>query len=332
MSKLRWLCMMAGSLLLFWCSAQAATHNILLIHGRSDSANEQFGTLTWDQHNYWGGHVPATADGHIYYVQWDADHKYYDDHNWPGGQAVIQDAVNRYCQWTAAKGYQECFVICHSAGCAAFEHFMSNDNYCCNADFFGQVMEAGSAAGGSELASWSWLWPPSQMTIDGSLVPTYARSHFDHSNMKGVVFRGIAGTNNDSADACIGVWPTQWTSNNNPNCSICDVDIFGNVQLECADTAVSLHSACGHSRDASFIDCNSTLSPYNDTNGTYLYHGWWIRDNICNGQNGSGCSWTGPYSPNTQWNSGFRTYHVNHGGTLVNIINEYSYAPYGLCP
>lgn len=332
MSKMKALCLMAGSLMLFWASsAQATTHNILLIHGRSDSSGETFGTLTWDQHKYWEGKLPATADGHVFFVQWDADHKYFDDHNWPGGQAVIRDAVNRHCQYTAAAGYQECYIICHSAGCAASEYFMANDNYCCNPDFFAHVMEAGSAAGGSELASWSWLWPPSQMTIDASIVPTYARSHFNHNNMQGVVIRGIGGSNNDTLDACIGVWPVQWNSNNNPQCSVCNSVIFS-VQLECSDGAVPLHSSCGHNRDASFIDCNSTLSPNNDTGGTYSYHGWWIHDNICNGQTGGGCSWNGPYSGGTQWNSGYSTYHVNHGGALANIINEYSYAPYSLCP
>ncbi len=47
MSKLKALCLMAGSCMLLWASsAQATTHNILLIHGRSDSSGETFGTLT----------------------------------------------------------------------------------------------------------------------------------------------------------------------------------------------------------------------------------------------------------------------------------------------
>jgi hypothetical protein len=324
-------------MLLWASSAQAVTHNILLIHGRHDDHNdnnnqrEQYGTFTSDQLGFWEGMKPATVDGHVYFVQWDADHKYFDDYNWPGGQAVIRDAVNRYCQYTAAAGYQECYIICHSAGCAAFEYFMQADNYCCNPDFFAHVMEAGSAAGGSELASWSGLWPPASMTIDASLVPSYARGHGNHYNMQGVVFRGIGGTYDDAWYACIGVWPTQWVTGNGPNCSVCQQ--FGNsYNLECADDGVPLHSSCGHNRDASFVDCNSTLSPYNDTTGTYSYHGFWIHDYICNGQSGSGCNWSGPYSPNTQWNSGYHTYHVNHGGTLRNIINEYSYGPYSLVP
>jgi len=40
------------------------TDNILLIHGRSDSTNEQFGVFTFDQHRYWSG-SPATVDGHV---------------------------------------------------------------------------------------------------------------------------------------------------------------------------------------------------------------------------------------------------------------------------
>jgi hypothetical protein len=342
MSKLKGLCLTAGCLMMLWASsAQAVTHNILLIHGRHDDHNdnpgqtnvkELYGTFSYDQLGYWEGIKPGTADGHVYFVQWDADHKYFDDSNWPGGQAVIQDAVNQYCQYTAAAGYQECYIICHSAGCAAFEYFMQADNYCCNADFFAHVMEAGSAAGGSEVASWSGLWPPGSMTIDGSLVPSYARGHGNLNNMLGVVFRAIAGTYNESLlSRCKGVWPTQWVTGTGPNCATCVVS--GNSYLtECTDDAVPLHSSCGHSRDASFIDCNSTLTPYNDTAGTYSYHGFWIHDNICDGQGGSGCSWIGPYSPNSQWNSGYHTYHVNHGGTIQDVIKEYGYGPYGLVP
>lgn len=303
-------------------SATAATHNILLIHGRSDSSNEQFGVLSYDQHNYWQGKTPSTADGHVYFVQWDADHKYFDDATWPGGEAVITQAMNNYCNTSNG---QQCWIICHSAGCAALEHYIATSNYCCNTIYIEHVMAAGSAAGGTELASWAWLWPPAQMTIDSSLQPPYARGAFNHNNMQGVVVRGIGGTHNDTPDGCKGIWPGQ-TQVSGSQCTVC-----GNSN-ECTDGVVPLHSSCGHNRDASFVDCNSTLAPHNDTGGTYSYHGWWISDTVCNGQTGSNCSWSGPYSSGTGWNAGFKTYYTNHGGTALDAIAEYSYAPYSLCP
>jgi hypothetical protein len=83
---------------------------------------------------------------------------------------------------------------------------------------------------------------------------------------------------------------------------------------------------------ASFQDCNSTLFPHGDTAGTYSYHGWWITDQVCNGQNGTGCHWSGPFSAATNWNASFKTYNVDHDGGAKDALAEYSAAPYALCP
>jgi hypothetical protein len=81
---LKILCAIAlGLMMTALCSAQSFTHNILLIHGRSDSTNEQFGVFTTDQHHYWNG-SPVTADGHVYFVQWDAWNRKFDDTTLPG--------------------------------------------------------------------------------------------------------------------------------------------------------------------------------------------------------------------------------------------------------
>jgi hypothetical protein len=322
---LRILWTIAGTAMMFMtaydCQAQL-THNILMIHGRHDSTNEQFGVLTTDQLGYWSGR-PATVDGHIYFIQWDAWNRKFDDTTCPGGQCIINNAVNQLCN---VNNNQECWIICHSAGCGAFENYLAKSNYCCNPIFIAHVMAASSAAGGSELANVSQNLPFFGHTIDSSLATGYARSAYNHNNMQGVVVRGFGGTHNDNASACL-FFPEQSGSNLNPQCTSCP---FGNSQ--CADGAVALHSTCGHNRVASFQDCNSTLFPHNDTAGTYSFHGWWITDQICNGQSGNSCNWSGPFSPNTNWNPGFKTYNVNHGGGANNAIAEYSFAPFALCP
>jgi hypothetical protein len=154
--------------------------------------------------------------------------------------------------------------------------------------------------------------------------------------MQGVVVRGVGGTGGDSTIVCAS-FPQQSGSDIfgtglNPDCSVCgDVPY---VARACADGVVALHSSCGHNRVDSFQDCNSTLYPHTDTDGTYLYHGWWITDQECNGQGGPDCNWSGPYSPdaNTNWNPGFKTYNADHFVSANNAIAEYSWAPYSLCP
>lgn len=299
------------------------THNILMIHGRTDKLRDgNWGVFTYDQLGYWIG-SPTTVDGHVYYVQWDAFDLPFDDFLYPGGYGVIRDAINSLCDFN---NNQECWVICHSAGCAAFESYLASSDYALNTIFIAHVMAAGSAAGGTELATFS------PIPIDNSLTTEYARNAYDHNNMQGVVVRGIGGTGDGSPGnqtINCAFFPSQ--SPLNPDCTVCP-NFFGGDTAACADGAVALHSSCGHNRVASFQDCNSTLYPHSDIAGTYLYHGWWITDQECNGQGGAGCNWSGPYSPNTNWNADFKTYFVGHSGTANNAIAEYSYAPYSLCP
>jgi len=300
--------------------AQSLTHNILLIHGRSDSSNEQFGVFTTDQHQYWSG-TPVTADGHVYFVQWDAWNRKFDDTTCPGGQCIIQNAVNALCD---ANNNQECWIICHSAGCSAFENYLAKSNYCCNSILIAHVMAASSAAGGSEFANTlSWVGH----TIDQSLTTGYSRGAYNHNNMQGVVVRGFGTTHNTTIPACL-FFPGQSGSGLNPDCNLCGLT----GARHCADGAVALHSTCGHNRAASFQDCNSTLAPHTDTAGTYSFHGWWITDHECNALGGTGCNWSGPFSSGTNWNASFKTYNVDHGGGANDALAEYSAAPYALCP
>jgi hypothetical protein len=306
------------------------THNILMIHGRSDTPTEIYGwSNKEDQLRYWAGR-PVT-DGTVWFVQWDAANRTFDDTTWgAGGQWIISNAVNSLCDMN---NNQECWIICHSAGCAAFENYLAKSDYATNTIFIAHLMAAGNAAGGSELAdSGQSLLGGLAKPIDTSLTTIYARTAYDHNNMQGVVVRGIGGTGDGSpgnqAINC-AFFPSQ--SPLNPDCTVCP-NFFSGDTAACADGAVALHSSCGHNRVASFQDCNSTLYPHSDFAGTYLYHGWWITDQECNGQGGAGCNWSGPYSPNTNWNAGFNTYFVGHSGTANNAIAEYSYAPYSLCP
>ncbi|HLJ27336.1 MAG TPA: hypothetical protein VKY85_11555 [Candidatus Angelobacter sp.] len=324
---LRALCAIAvATILLLPSLCSALTHNILLIHGRADSTHEQFGVFATDQLGYWSGR-PTTVDGHVYFVQWDAWNRKFDDTTCPGGQCIINNAINQLCN---IGNNQECWIICHSAGCAAFENYLAKSNYCCNPIFIAHVMAASSAAGGSELADVSQFLPFFGHTIDSSLTTGYARGAYNHNNMQGVVVRSIGGTKNNTASACL-FFPSQIGSGLNPDCNICPVGRF-TFSRQCSDGVVALHSTCGHNRVASFQDCNSTLFPHNDTAGTYSFHGWWVADQECNGQGGTSCNWSGPYSPNTGWNPGFKTYRVDHGGGANNAVAEYSFAPFALCP
>jgi len=314
--------------------------NVLMIHGRSNSSGEQFGWFRTDQHNAWGGLKPITG-GNVWFVQWDAWNRHFDDTTCPGGECIIKNAVNALCN--SLKG-QECWIICHSAGCAAFENYLSKSNYATNPLLFAHVIAADSAAGGSELADNGVLRFIGGLTgqsaaIDDSLKTSYARGAYNHNNMQGVVVRGVGGATDSYPFhvliAC-NFFPRQGGSGLNSQCTPCG--LITTTSRECSDGTVALHSTCGHNRKASFQDCNSTLSPHNDTAGTFNFHGWWVTDHECNpafsGFVGTSCNWVGPYSStgSSRWNSGFRTYHNDHSDGKTTAVDEYSGAPANLCP
>ena len=316
--------------------AQITQINVLMIHGRSDSSGEQFGWFSTDQHNAWGGLKPVTG-GNVWYVQWDAWNRHFDDTTCPGGECIINNAVNALCNSTNG---QECWIICHSAGCAAFENYLAKSNYASNSLLFAHVIAADSAAGGSELADNSVLRFIGGLTgqsgaIDDSLKTSYARGAYNHNNMQGVVVRGVGGATdsypNHALIACL-FFPRQSGSGTNPQCTACG------TSRECSDGVVALHSSCGHNRKASFQGCNSTLAPHTDTAGTFDFHGWWVSDHECNpainGSVGTSCNWAGPYSStgSSRWNSGFLTYQNNHSDGKQTAVDEYSSAPAALCP
>jgi hypothetical protein len=315
--------------------------NVLMIHGRSNSSGEAFGSFNFDQHNYWGGLRPSTS-GTVWFIQWDAWNRHFDDTTCPGGACVINNAVNAHCN---ANNGQECWIICHSVGCSAFENYLSKSNYATNPLLFAHVIAAESAAGGSELADnglYRLIGGAAGVSgaIDTSLQTSYARGAYNHNNMQGVVVRSIGGATdsypNHSLIAC-SFFPRQSGSGLNSQCTPCQ-ELIGPAMRQCSDGAVPLHSSCGHNRKASFQGCNSTLSPHTDTAGTFNFHGWWITDHECNptisGFVGTNCNWAGPYHPTgkSRWNSGFKTYHNDHSGGKETAIDEYSLAPAALCP
>jgi hypothetical protein len=332
-------CMLVGYLTMLLSSAPAFARemNVLLIHGRLHNTKEHYGHFRDDQAGAWGGLTPATA-GTVWYVQWDAWNHYFDDSSWPGGEAVIHDAIDALCDNN--KG-QACWILCHSAGCAAFEDYLSKSDYAHNSILIEHVMAADSAAGGSELADNGLLRllggiTGQGATLDNSLKTSYARGAYNHNNMQSVVVRSVGGAT-DSYPlhfliAC-NFFPRQSGSGLNPKCTDC-FELFGPDKRECDDGTVALHSTCAHNRKASFQDCNSRIPPHDDTARTYDFHGWWINDHVCNGDFRQDCNWNGPYSDDDRplCNPPFKTYHVDHSNGKQVVVHEYSDAPSALCP
>lgn len=300
--------------------AQNPNIHVLLIHGRhspcpnfpysasSCSTPEIYGTLTTDQAGAWGnlgGLGTLATAGNVLYVQWDAWNNSFDYPTWPGGEAVIQAAMNTYCS-----SGQTCVVICHSAGCGAIEYFISTRPATSKAVIY-SVIAAGSAAGGSELASDDFGGVLAG--IDVSLEPSNARSMYNHNNMQGIPVRAIAGTDNSDAATQFS-FPSQTATPWNPDCT----QPLG-LYSTCDDDTVALHSACGHNQAASYQNCLSTLTPNSDSS-TYSYHGWWVDDKY--GATGT----PGPYSSTGKsvYESTWHTYSVDHDGTANLALAEYN--------
>jgi hypothetical protein len=137
--------------------------------------------------------------------------------------------------------------------------------------------------------------------------------------MHAIPIRAIAGTggkNKIGAEGDFLVFPVQGNdSTTNPDCQ----QVLLDTHSMCSDTVVALDSSCGHNRPASFQNCNSTLNPFNDTAGTYDFHGWWISDRYNNVFNG-------PFSSMGQqlYRSSFHTYNQSHGNLKQLATEEYS--------
>jgi YVTN family beta-propeller protein len=344
---------------------------VLLIHGRTGSqapypnGNGNYGAFSNDLLNdgshYWPA-PPATGPrlltgqtfptgfyaSQVIYVQWDSwTRSFTDTTSGHGGWAIVNSAMNQFCRLgttppnnlgsTAPGG--GCVVICHSAGCAAFENWLSKANFN-NGYYFSEIITAGSAAGGSELADNFYNWPGVFGTgpIDQYLTTTYTRSAYNHNNMQGQSLHAIAGTQYDPnivAETLFQcqVWPlvplqtplqpgaynSGCSANGQPNyCPLAG----GKVGLECIDSDVSLHSSCAHTTPAGFQGCGSKLPPNNDST-TFNYHGYW----------GKGPFWDGAPFPNCcapfsyygyLYNPTYHTYRVDHSGTRTLAIEEYS--------
>jgi hypothetical protein len=190
--------------------AQAQIHwTVLIIHGRTHpnhlpcGRKQSYGVFDTDKDCVWNVASPATY-GQVKYVYWDAWNHSFDDPKWPGGEAVIHAAVFDNCDVNKDK---YCSVICHSAGCAAFEHFVAVSAHDNVVNAIVNVIAAGSAAGGSELANLESKIPSAIQSIfqavfgEGKFAPldhyittSYARKAYDHNNMHAIPIRAIGGT------------------------------------------------------------------------------------------------------------------------------------------
>jgi len=310
------------------------TWTVLVIHGRfnpnSGCAPEQYGTFDHDQACAWGAGTPATI-GRVRFVNWDAWHTSFDDPTWPGGEAVVHAAIFDNCD-TNTNHY--CTVICHSAGCAATEHFIAVCTHQNVLAAITTVIAAGNAGGGSEFANLleslgsvipSWVLQilvdeyggKEIARLDFFLTTSYARGAYDHNHMQTVPIRALAGTGGRvGAEGDIELFPDEVKGTIfNHACQT----VFFDTRLMCSDSAVALHSSCGHNRVDTFQDCNSRLNPFNDTAGTYAFHGWWISDRYLNVDNG-------PFSTLGQqkYNSTYHTYNLTHSQLKQLATDEYS--------
>ena len=335
--------------------AAPGTHfYILMIHGRHSPCtnyrdtqcpeHEVYGTFENDQANYWlnankNPHIPTNTNATVLFVQWDAWNRRFDNTDPGGGHNEVRLAIDNWCNFA---NHQSCRVICHSAGCAAFENWLAKSSYQNgNSLFIGAVIAAGSAAGGSEAADHFFSEPfdIDPADIDGSLTPDYARHAYDHNVMHNVAIRGIAGTTNPYNSSYWGFANTKCTyfpwqardSGDNPDCDDCAIcDRFGNCShlTQCADDAVALHSGGAHVNPWSYqaVGSDLPLAPVTnpDVFNTFLDHGWWINDHQCV-DGSANCHYQGPYSTWGQnaFNPTFRTYRVYHGETKDLAIDEY---------
>lgn len=301
------------------------THTVLLIHGREQDSDGQqigvngYGGFTWDQSGHWQDGPPATGarqtsqlyTSQVIYVQWDSWFSSFDDMEWPGGWFILNQVFNQYCQYGISENGTSdgCSVICHSAGCAALEYWLANsDNNDPNTYIsFDQIMEASSAASGSELCDWEQKVSPSleyeaevilsiadgqpvqfaaSAPIDPSITTTYARADFDHNDMYGAPFMtAIAGTAQEFPNQQY-LYELQWTlfpslqmpspataTNWNQNCNFADNAILGH-KVECHDTLVGLASTCGHSQPGAYFGCDNYFNPGSNIK-TYSFHTYW---------------------------------------------------------
>jgi hypothetical protein len=304
---------------------------VLLIHGRTDPTKcspggEDYGTFDTDQCGIWNGLVPGTH-GIVKYVQWDAWKTSFTNPHPHGGQYEIQRALNRYCKNDGIKYNNVCHIICHSAGCPALENVIATSRQIGDPIMILTVIAAGSAAGGSELANEFHAWPQQGglvAPIDRYLTTRYTRHQaYDHNHMKGIPIRAIAGTKLDGLGGIVDPFPKMLIGGNSYN-HACTVSLDMNIAIICADSAVSLHSSCGHRYAFAYEGCNTTLIASTfppDFKQTYDYHTWWINDAATGGFSGTA---KGPYSANSGENGIYHTYDQDHSGSKDTAVREYA--------
>jgi hypothetical protein len=205
---------------------------------------EPYGAQTYDENGAWGAGWPAfgpryiregngqlTLNGYyaaqVIWVQWDSWNHGFDytgscgSQGACGGWAVMNQVMAKYCNlgsfppnpWGSLQSLG-CSVICHSAGCAAFENWLAKAAP--TSAYLPVIMEAGSASGGSEIANieedivnavdlggldpWGpdvvhWAFGQYVGNIDVSLETGNARNIYQHNDTDYNTLYNIAGTN-----------------------------------------------------------------------------------------------------------------------------------------
>src|ERR1019366_5778578 len=232
--------LLVGSCTLLVAGTASAANYTLLVHGRNTS-----GVPTG--FSYWADHTGYNVSACTSYVT--------DDHGMPqcnsnpgyatpvavnyDGSAHISTtnpgvtaAMTEYCS-----GGNSCYILCHSAGCSQVGYTVANTATPTGGWHINWVRNAGSAAGGSELANaGSWL---TGYAIDSDLHTSTMRGMYNHDLLGdrtgGNIFTYLGG---------------DWSSITNMLFT-CHSSFFGVCYSTAAnDSVIAFHSS-GHQRSVS---------------------------------------------------------------------------------
>lgn len=215
------------SVLFFAAEGISAATKVVFVHGRS---GDHCGTGNTDVNNYWGSGSNLNTGYEKLYVGYDGGS---DPRDWGTCRAQSNLWTTLYNECT---GGDNCYIICHSAGCLATDYFLSNYGFVTDDNGYdvniNWVFQVASASGGSELADMA-IWAGSGM--DYALKTGNARS-FNHNIGGGASFWHIGGFD--------GWWYSSWRLPGED------------------DGAVSFHSTCGKNSTGSYDDCQTDGSQW----------------------------------------------------------------------
>jgi len=156
----------------------------LYINGRDPGGTPN----EWD---YWGGARPGVDP---IPVNWDGRQRVADSN------ATVRDALDNYC-----RGDNECYLACHSAGCAQVGYALAMFGQEGGADRWNilWVATAGSAEGGSELAETPNMFGEG-VPLDQDLRVGTMRQLYAHDNTAGVKLFMFAGAGYSDAHPSYG--------------------------------------------------------------------------------------------------------------------------------